>query len=498
MSPMRPALLTLALTSACVNALDVDPENGLTPASDDAESNDAVIVGDLNWVETTTLPTGSPERVNASKVGYLSIPAKGNRCTAFLVAVDVVMTNEHCVSSQTEANGATVSFRRELGVPWSETQTYACGTFVGDDANLDFALLRCSGQPGALLGTVGLEAVNVSTGAALYVVHQNCDSFTTPGCDPTKKLSPGQVTGVSHDVRHNADTLGGSSGAPVFRASSHQVFALHHVGVGGNSSGRGSYNAAVPMTKILPVIAERFPEIVLGATTPTAPSPLAGDGFEPNDSTALASTTGGSFSADGLTITAADVDVFRLDVTAGARIDARIAFAHAAGDLDMALFVGNTDGGPIARADSATDDEALVVENAAAGTYFLVVLGYSGATNTYDALVTVDGSVTPVEGGGPIAISIPYEGSHAIASPSDIGAFRFSTTTSAALVVRIDFTHAVGDLDLEVRDAQGALVGASNSVADFETVSSTLAAGTYDVRIVGYQGATGGYVLTVE
>lgn len=495
---MRIALLALAATSACVNALDVDPENGLTPAVDDAAKSEAVIVGDLNWVETTTLASGSAERTNADKVGYLSIPAKGNRCTAFLIAADVVMTNEHCISSQNEAAGATVSFRRELGVPWSETQTFACGTFVGDDANLDFALLRCAGQPGALLGTVGLEAVNVSTGQALYVVHQNCDSYTTPGCDPTKKFSPGQVTGVSHDVRHNADTLGGSSGAPVFRASSHQVFALHHVGVGGNSEGRGSYNAAVPMTKILPAIAERFPEIVLGASTPAAPVALAGDGFEPNDTTALASMAGGSFAADGLTITSGDLDVFRLDVVAGARIDARIAFTHALGDLDMALFVGSTDAGPLLRADSATDDEALLIESAAAGTYFLVVVGYGGATNTYDALVTIDGVVTPVEGGGAVDIPVPYEGVHAIAAASEVGVFRFSTTTVANLVARITFSHAVGDLDLELRDAQGVLVGVSNSVQNEEVVSSMLPIGTYEVRVVGYQGATGQYTLNVD
>jgi hypothetical protein len=494
--------LALCVTSGCVNTLETDPETGLVPATvGDSADTGAVIVGALNWVETTTLTTAGAERQNANKVGYLSIPAKGTRCTAFLIANDVVMTNEHCISSQAQAEGAQVSFRRELGVPWSEMQTYACGTFIGDDAALDFALLRCSGNPGATLGTVALEARNVSSGDPLYVIHQNCDYYTTPGCDPTKKYSPGQVTGVSGDVRHNADTLGGSSGSPVFSSSSHKVFALHHVGVGGNASGRGSYNGAVPMTKILPELATRFPTLVLGSAGPsTSGAPFVGDGFEPNNNAAEASTLGGSFSADGLTITTGDVDIFRLDVVAGARIAASIAFTHAAGDLDVALYAGSLAGTAIAKSDSATDDESIVVENAAAGTYYFVVYGYNGAVNTYDALVTVDGVVAaPVADGqgGVSIIGVPYTGSHAISTAGEIDLFQF-TTAAATRTVRIDFTHAVGDLDLYVLNASGAVIGESLSVANSESVSMALAAGTFTVRVIGYQGAVGSYTLRVE
>jgi hypothetical protein len=495
-------VVSLLSGSACVNSIDTDPETGLTTARDDESADTgAVIVGDINWVETTTLAASSPERQNANKVGYLSIPAVGTRCTAFLIANDVVMTNEHCVSSQAQAEGAQVSFKRELGVPWSEMQTYACGTFIGDDANLDFALLRCSGSPGSALGTLALESRTVSSGEALYVIHQNCDYYTTPGCDPTKKHSPGQVTGVSGDVRHNADTLGGSSGSPVFSSSSHQVFALHHVGVGGNASGRGSYNAAVPMKSILPVIAARFPDVVLGGTSPSTTTPVsAGDGFEPNNSASEASTPGGSFSADALTITTGDVDIFRLDVSAGSRIAAAIAFSHAAGDLDVALYAGSLSGTAVAKSDSAADGESVVVENASAGSYYFVIYGYNGAVNAYDVLVTVDGVITaPVDDGqgGVNTVGVPYSGTHAITVAGEVDLFAF-TTSASTRTVRIDFTHAVGDLDLTLLDANGAIVGSSLSTANEEVVSLALAAGTYTVRVIGYENATGAYTLQVQ
>jgi len=68
-------------------------------------------------------------------------------------------------------------------------------------------------------------------------------------------------------------------------------------------------------------------------------------------------------------------------------------------------------------------------------------------------------------------------------------------SVAGARTVRIDFTHADGDLDLAAYDAGGTQVDISQSVSDGEQVSVP-AGGT--VRVYGYNGATNTYTLTVQ
>lgn len=373
------ASAVLALTATgCINDISRDPETGLFVQGSE---QDPVIVDAVNWVEVTSLPEGSPARENSRAVGHLSIPSRGTRCTAFLISNDVVMTNQHCITAAWAAEGATVSFRREAGVPFFEWATYDCSTFLGNDRSLDFALLRCSGNPGATHGVIELEARDPAVGHDLYVIHQNCDYYASPNCAPTKKYSPGRVTRVDSEIRHDADTLGGSSGSPVFSATSHRVFALHHVGVGNNGNGRGTANYAVPMSDILPVLESRFPDIVLGGGDPQQQTPgPAGDAFEPNDSFSNAAFVSLPFGWQELVISSAIDEDFFVFETNGATHAISIDFSHAQGDLD--LYVYDASGNEVARSVSVTDGEEIA-RSFAAGRYIVRVHGYRGATGTY-------------------------------------------------------------------------------------------------------------------
>lgn len=347
--------------------------------------DNSLIIGTIDWQEVTALATSSPERANSHAVGYLSIPARGTRCTAFLVAPDVIMTNNHCVPRASDAAGVTISLRRELGVAFSDWATFECGDFIGTDSTLDFTLLRCQGNPGSVHGVVELDEGVYSSGDGIYVIHQNCDYYTVPFCAPNKKYSPGGLRSVfTTSLRHDADTLGGSSGAPVFSAAHHRVVGLHNAGFGNDGNGRGRENNAVPMRRIVPAIRSRFPSVQLGGAG-TLPSPPSGDAFEPNDSTADATDASGGLSATGLDIhDANDLDVFRIERPSGGSIDALVSFSHQAGDLDAQLRSGSVTGSAVSYGTSISDDESLSVTGLAPGTYFLVVYGYSGATNTYD------------------------------------------------------------------------------------------------------------------
>ncbi len=71
----------------------------------------------------------------------------------------------------------------------------------------------------------------------------------------------------------------------------------------------------------------------------------------------------------------------------------------------------------------------------------------------------------------------------------------FTFTTTGSFAARITFSHAAGDLDLQLLQ-NGAVVQTSQGTTDTETVSA--GAGTFTLRVYGYAGAQGDYSLTLE
>jgi V8-like Glu-specific endopeptidase len=251
-------LAAVGLLTAC----GAQPEVDESLSSDTLASTEStVIVGSVDWKSTTSLTGTQAARANA--VGYLSIPAAGSRCTAWLVSDDVIITNNHCIASATAAKGAKASFNYIDGVASASRIYYDCSTFIKTWSNLDMTALRCAAlnnqKPGQVYGKLTVASTNAATNASIYVLHQNCDYNTTSGCAPTKKFSPGTILNANYsstDASYNADTLGGSSGSPVLSTSTNEVIALHHYGFGGDSSGRGTHNSGVRATLIKSALAE--------------------------------------------------------------------------------------------------------------------------------------------------------------------------------------------------------------------------------------------------
>lgn len=349
------------------------------------QDKDAVIIGSVNWQESVSLPADSAERANASAVAYLSIPAEGTRCTGFLIAPNVIMTNQHCIPRASSANGVQAYFHWEQGAT-SDTPV-SCSTFLGNDAALDFALLQCAGSPGDTYGVVELQGASLARNDPVYVIHQNCDYYTSPSCDPTKKYSPGKVTSTGSELGHDADTLGGSSGSPMFSRATHAVVGLHHVGLSNDGNGRGTENRAVRMSSILPVLAERYPGLQLGAQAPVdpgqaAPAAPATDGYEPNDAFAGAVQVQVPFGSQGARIDGGDGgDVDHFAFAGGATRTITLAFSHAAGDLDMYVYDAAS-GAEVARSIGTTDVETIA-RAFGDGMFTIRVHGYQGATGDY-------------------------------------------------------------------------------------------------------------------
>ena len=171
-------------------------------------------------------------------------------CTGWLMGDDGhLISNQHCVTNQSDANNTTIEFMAEGPNCGSNCNTwFGCAgiieaTFanvVRINANLDYALLM---PPANVSGTYGFLRLR-SNGAqlderiyipqhplawgkriALFSSHPNetggfarINSLSEPGCTSTNY----------NDVGYFADTRQGSSGSPVISYNDNLVIALHH------------------------------------------------------------------------------------------------------------------------------------------------------------------------------------------------------------------------------------------------------------------------------
>ncbi len=348
----------------------------------------SIIVGDVEWQEVVDLVSSDPKKVNSKAVADIQF-SNGGRCTGFFISDDVLMTNQHCIRSASDVIGMKVFMKHEKGVSKSNWAPVNCTQFIGNDTTLDFALVSCSGSPGAVYGKVELDSSEVVDGSNIYVVHQNCDYYADYNCDWSKKVSEGKVVGIETDVFYDADTLGGSSGSPVFSDDDHKVVAIHHAGYGGGWTGRGIKNAGVPMSKIVPFIEANYPQVLAddsddddSQTDPgqdPAPVEDGNDSFDDATYMAFSKSSEESISSE------EDVDFYKTYVRKGQVLKFDVKFKHNKGDLDFKVYK-KVDGRYVFVKSkvSATDNESVSLKTSSSGYYYFKVYGYNGAQNSYE------------------------------------------------------------------------------------------------------------------
>lgn len=117
------------------------------------------------------------------------------------------------------------------------------------------------------------------------------------------------------------------------------------------------------------------------------------DVHENNDSTGLATGIGASLLD--LQMCGNNADYFAVPAEAGERIDIRVYFPHAQGDLDMAVY--ESDGTSfVAGAQSVDDNEFISFTAASTMTYYVKVYGYEGALNRYSLTVSTSSVYLPL------------------------------------------------------------------------------------------------------
>jgi hypothetical protein len=196
-----------------------------------------------------------------------------------------------------------------------------------------------------------------------------------------------------------------------------------------------------------------------------------------------------------------DPDWYRLDLSAGSSLDVNIYFANALGDLD--LYVYDPRGALVASSASTGDGEFTHIESVALpGRYLIAVVGYNNAYNVYDMQVACslpDDAFEPNDTWDTAASISP--GTYNDLQCLDDDWYRLWLSPGDSILdVSIQFTNALGDLDLYVYDPTGAIVGYSTTTSDNKAVhlSGITMSGRYLIQVTGYGGATNSYDLQIS
>lgn len=230
--------------------------------------------------------------------------------------------------------------------------------------------------------------------------------------------------------------------------------------------------------------------------------------FEPNETQATAATISSGVTNSAAISTTTDVDYYKIVTTATSNIVYNLV---GPGGVDYDMYIYNGSGTQIGSGTGATATETVTLNNQAAGTYYIRIIGYNGANSatcyTIKATattVTSCQSAYDVSTNGTIsgAATIPFNTNiTGLISPSgDNDYYKFVITTGGTATVTL--TTLPGDYDLTVVNSAGTQLAISqNGGSTSETITRTYTAGTYYARVYGYNGANSAtvcYTLKVQ
>ncbi|MGH3645598.1 MAG: proprotein convertase P-domain-containing protein [Micromonosporaceae bacterium] len=394
----------------------------------------------------------------------------GAHCTSWRVGnTNRMLTNNHCAGSQSELNTEEFQFNYQCATCGGNNP--GAGTKVSGDT-----MLKTSGDGGSGLdytlfsvnnfdsissyGTLYLDNRVPTAGERIYIIGHgdgdpkelslyNNQQSASDYCSVNDVSAPG----ASHNFDYMCDTSGGSSGSPVFAASSHKVIGLHHLG--------GCPNEAAKISLIYPQISSMIDN-----------TPPGGNDFSVSISPAAGATDpGGSVSATVATTTSGSAQTVTL-AASGLPSGATASFSPSS----------VTSGG------SSTMTIATSASTPA-GTYSVTVTGSatSGSKATTFSL-TVNG---PAGCSGTNATDVAIGDNSTVNSTIAISGCTGNASASSTVEVHIQHTY-IGDLvvslvapDGTVYTLQNRSGGSADNIDKTYTVnlSSEARNGTWTLRV---------------
>jgi len=224
----------------------------------------------------------------------------------------------------------------------------------------------------------------------------------------------------------------------------------------------------------------------------TTPEVCTDDAFENNDTLALpAGITAGDW--PGLAACPSDDDYYTLALEEGETLQVDLAFTHDEGNIDLRLI--DPDGAVTALSVTADDDESASWQAEQDGPHFIRVnlLTDTGSFlgNDYDMTVGVLAPPCPDDGyedndtSATAVVMTDGEYLDLRVCDADDDWWSVSMAPDDELAVYLFFSHAEGNIDLELYDTTGALVATSITGTDNESVSGFIASlpGDHLVRV---------------
>ena len=199
-------------------------------------------------------------------------------CTGWLIAADKILTNNHCIPG----HGGTVlkasllmNYLEEGGA--AKTERFAVDTkAIETRQDYDYSVVHVDGNPGMKYGVIPLQARDPQPGEELFVIQHPAGKpkrLTRRNC---RYGGAGERPG---EIRHYCDTLGGSSGSPVFSDNDMAVIGLHFAGIKGEVNFAKRMTAVIQQSTILRQIAQstagRASEAGRPQAAPAKPAPEA-------------------------------------------------------------------------------------------------------------------------------------------------------------------------------------------------------------------------------
>jgi hypothetical protein len=230
-------------------------------------------------------------------------------------------------------------------------------------------------------------------------------------------------------------------------------------------------------------------------TTGTASG--CGTAFEPNETQATAAAITAGVANSAAITTSTDIDYFKVVTTSTTN---NVFTLAGPSGVDYDLVIYNSAGTQIGSSVSSTANESVSLNNQAAGTYYIKVFGYNGANSA--TCYTITATTTVVTGcastydvstngtfGGAAQIPFNTNITGLISPTGDIDYYKFVITTGGTATVTL--TTLPGDYDIQLLSSNGTtqLAISQNGGTTSETISRTYTAGTYYLRVYGYNGA---------
>lgn len=182
-----------------------------------------------------------------ARLRWEGLDGKNYRCTGFLIAPDLLMTNYHCIQYTDEMDSAVADFDANSAGATIVTRTLT--TLAKRNKALDVAIFRLSALMTAPPLRLSKDVMPANPNLFVIIQHPdggfkkvsniNCrlEGLSMVGLDPAQKT----------DFGHMCDTHKGSSGSPVQDTTTGLVVGLHHLASQQNTL----FNRAVHSDQIL-------------------------------------------------------------------------------------------------------------------------------------------------------------------------------------------------------------------------------------------------------